>query len=150
MKTLVEKIENVLNAQLPEGAHRIIKEVEGSFGGDYIKIAFAASDAQINNVRGQHPQCVSLCLDIQDMELYPQVFGGNGGRLIHRKPNMEDPREKYLAMKGVRIPFRKPKPEEAKILNAIARFAQRWQEALKQNREVLMYQDLVNYDELLK
>lgn len=150
MKTLTEKIENVLKTHLPKGAHRIVKEVKGSFGGDYIKIAFAASDVEINNVRGQHPQCVSLCLDLQDMELYPQVFGGNGGQSIRRKPNMEDPHEKYLAMKGVRIPFRKPKPEEAKILNAIARFAQRWKETLKQNREVLMYQDLVDYDELLK
>lgn len=148
-KTLEDKINDILNEVLPSKAFRYVGLNERGFGGSYIKIAFAANEININNVSGQKPQLVSLTLNLDGMELYPQCFGGNGGQSIYRKPNLELREEKFLAMKSVKIPFRKPKPEEKFILVAIRQFAQNWLHALNANREVLMYQDLVNYDELL-
>jgi len=85
----------------------------------YIRIMFAANDHAINGVRGQFPQCVSLLLSVNSLELQTQVYGGNGGGVIYRKPNMEDRKEKYLAMKNVKIPFRKPLKTEEAVLKAI-------------------------------
>ena len=117
--------------------------------GSYIKIWAAASNIDINNVQGQKPQVVSLCLDIDTLELYPQIFGGNGGQCIYRKPNLEDSSEKYLAMKSVKIPFRKPQKEKSKVLAAIEKFFKNYVNTLKENKENLMYQNIVDYNQIL-
>jgi len=147
MKT---EIENILLSILPKQAFINVKEIKSCFGDEEIMIFFAAKDYDINNVSGQKPQAVSLLLDIKTLKLRPQVFGGNGGQYIERKPNLNLPEEKYLAMKGVRIPFRTPKPIKEKVLNCIKTFAENWVKLLRENKDVLMYQDIVNYDELLK
>lgn len=142
-------IENVLKSVLPANTFISVRERK-CLGIEYIAIAFAASDYDINGVLGQKPQIVSLNLDLETLELHPQIFGGNGGQCIYRKPNLNDPKEKYLAMKGVKIPFKRPKSEERFILAAIERFAKNWVIALKENKDVLQYQDIVNYDEFLR
>jgi len=145
MKT---KIENILNEVLPKNAYREV--YERTFLGDKsLCIMFAANNVNINSVQGQKPQKVSLMLSLIDLDLHPQIFGGNGGQHIYRRPNLNDSKEKYLAMKSVKIPFKRPKPEETFILSAIKRFVENWVSALKENQEVLMYQNLVDYDELL-
>jgi len=146
---MVEKIEAILNEVLPAKAYRLVANTKSIFGDPQIKIVIAVSDYQINGVKGQLVQVVSLLLWLNDMEIYPQVFGGNGGQFIFRKPNMNDPKEKYLAMKSIKIPFRKPKQEENFVLGAIKRFAENWVRLLRENREELMYQEYVNYDEIL-
>lgn len=72
-----------------------------------------------------------------------------GGQSIYRKPNKDVDNEKYLAMKSVKIPFRMPKKEEKNVLDCVEKFAKNWVLALKENKDVLMYQDYVNYDEFL-
>lgn len=143
------KIEKILRDVLPSKTHIIVKDIKSIFGAPQIMIAFAVSDYNINGVSGQKVQIVSLILNVDDMELYPQVFGGNGGQRIYRKPNLDDDKEKYLAMKSIKIPFRKPKQEEKFVLSAIKRFAENWLVAIKENKENLMYRDLVDYDDFL-
>lgn len=147
MKT---KIENILKENLPTSAYKSVTERKDCFGGLYLRIEFAANDYAINRVKGQFPQKVSLNLDLADLELMPQVFGGMGGQSIYREIDPTNPKEKFYACKGVRIPFRKPKKEEKFILNAITKFAQNWVKALKENKDVLTHQKLVDYNELLK
>ena len=146
-KELIQKIYNVLNNVLP--SNTVITVWEYSLLGKHIGIKFHPQAETIHNVSGQYPQIVSLSLDLQDFELYPQMFGGNGGQFIYREINPDDPKEKYLAMKSIKIPFRKPKPEEKFILNAIERFAKNWLKALNDNIHVLRYKDMVNYEEFL-
>jgi hypothetical protein len=143
------KIEQILDKVVPSfykgvSIHKNIFDT-----GNNIRIFIAASDYKINGVSGQLPQVVSLSLDLSDMDLHPQVFGGNGGQRVERKPNMSDPNEKYLAMKGVKVPFRTPQPNEKAVLDAIKRFAENYKKTLAENREVLLYQDVVDYDKLL-
>ena len=148
--TLATKIEIILRDALPKKAFRFIEEKNNLFSeGKYFIIGIAASEYLINGVKFQYPQFVSLKLDINTMELKPQVFGGCGGQSIYRKPNMNDAKEKYLAMKNVKIPFRKPQQNEEAVLKAVKKFAERWVQTLKDNREVLMYQNYVDYDDLL-
>lgn len=149
-KKVASKIEEILREALPSNAHIIVKNGVSILGGhSIVKIMFSASSKEINRVSQQYPQVVSLMLDIKDMELTVQVFGGNGGQSIYRKPNMDDPKEKYLAMKNIKIPFRRPKGEFKFIYNAIKKFAENWVKAIQENKENLCYQDLVNYDEFL-
>lgn len=149
MNNAVEKIRAILENKLPKGSY--INVHEGKFMNEpYIKIFFAASNININGVDEQKPEAVSLILHTNTLELHTQVFGGNGGQSIYRKPNMEDGRERYLAMKNVKIPFKRPKPEEKFVLSAIERFAENWLKTLRENKEVLMYKDLINYDEYLR
>ena len=143
------KIEQILDKVVPSfykgvSIHKNIFDT-----GNNIRIFIAASDYKINGVSGQLPQVVSLSLDLSDMDLHPQVYGGNGGQRVERKPNMSDPNEKYLAMKGVKVPFRTPQPNEKAVLDAIRRFAENYKKTLSDNREVLLYQDIVDYDKLL-
>ena len=145
-----EKIEQILKKNLPEKAFVMLHERPNIFGkGTYLMIGFAASNHLINGISFQYPQFCSLSLDLTTMELEPQIYGGSGGNKIYRNPDLTHHKEKYLAMVGVKIPFRKPQPNEKAILRAIELFTQRWVQALKDNREVLRYQDIVDYDDLL-
>lgn len=146
---LKSKIEAILEKVVPNFYHRVWT-YKNYFGeGKNLGILIAASDYAINNVRGQFPQAVSLTLDLSSLELHPQVFGGNGGQAIYRNPNMNDQKEKYLAMKSVKIPFRTPPKEEASVLKAIEKFAENYKKTLKENIDVLRYTDIVDYDALL-
>lgn len=146
-----EEVLNVLINVLPTDAYLNVTEHIYSVGKtSFLAISFASSHIDINNVNGQKPQRVSLCLDLDTLNLDTQVFGGNGGGCIYRKPNLDNPKEKYLAMKREKVPFKRPKNEKRFVLSAIERFAKNWLKTLKTHRAVLQYQDLVDYDKLLK
>jgi len=146
---LKSKIEAILEKVVPN-FYRRVWTYKNYFGeGKNLGILIAASDYAINNVRGQYPQAVSLTLDLSSLELHPQIFGGNGGQAIYRNPNLDDPKEKYLAMKSVKIPFRTPNKEEGAVLKAIEKFAENYKKTLKENIDVLRYTDIVDYDALL-
>lgn len=145
----VADIEKTLKNTLPSKAY-IDVATATVLNSPYIRIRFAASATNINGVQGQKPQIVSLNLDIKTLELTPQVYGGNGGQHIFRKPDKNNPAEKFLAMQSIKVPFRKPKPEIEKILAAIEKFAKNWLDLLKENKDALMYQNVVDYDEFFK
>jgi len=141
---LVIKIKNILNSILPENFNIIVSPYK-IMGEEFIKIAFSPNEHAIHNVQGQYPQFVSLKLYIKDMELSSQVFGGHGGDRIYLNPDKENPKEKYLAMVGVKVPFRKPKNEEKFVLNAIEKFAQNYLKTSKDNRDRFRYPAVVDY-----
>lgn len=143
-----QKVMEILEANLPQSFYKTCTIRTGYFGGDYLRIFFAASDHDINRVSGQKPQACSLSLDLTTLELQTQIFGGMGGQTIYRKPNQDDRREKYLAMAGVRVPFRKPKAEMPCVLKAIEKFCLNYIKALRENLSVLQYQDIVDYSVL--
>ena len=122
----------------------------GFLGSKDLAIRIAAKDFLINGVEGQRPQAVSLTLDLTTLELQPQVFGGCGGQCIHRQPNRNLPDEKHLAMKSVKIPFRKPQRNEEAILKAITKFCQNYKQTLIDNIDVLTDQKIVDYQILLQ
>lgn len=151
MIVIGDSIRTILDQRLPEQAYKYVGLYRGIGNEYHLRIAFAASDIDINSVGGQKPQIVSLALWNYDdgLTLAPQVFGGCGGDRITRKPDLNDPIEKFLAMKGVKIPFRKPKGELKNIYAAIERFCDNWLRLLKENVDVLTDQDVVNYKEFL-
>ena len=138
-------IESVLNEVLPQGTFIMVNEGKSIFSEPQIRIMIAASNYLINNVEGQRPLAVSLLLDLNDMELRPQVFGGNGGRRMYFNTDPNNPKHKFLAMSGIDLPFRKPNPNEKAILNAIKKFAENWLKTLRENKEFLMHTDKVDY-----
>ena len=145
---LVEKIKAILDKELP-GFFTKAYQRTSMIGGDYIAIFMATSDKEINRVSNQYPDFVSLSLDLKTMELEPQYFGGSGGQGFYVKPDLENPREKYLAMARIKVPFRKPKPDEKSVLEAIKKFAQRYKQLLIENRSRLRHSDMADYDKLL-
>ena len=144
-----ETLTQLLKKNLPD-FFIIVKPTKSYFGDEWIKIVIAASNHEINNVPGQYVQDVSLCLDVKKMALWVQIFGGNGGQNIYLIPDKENPKEKYLAMASVKIPFRKPKNDIYSVINAVDNFSKRYKDALIQNLDRLMYQNIVNYRNLLK
>ena len=149
MKELILEVLNNKFSKYNGFVYSVTEHKNGFTGGQYLKIWIACSDVNINNVAGQKVQAVSLCLELNTMDLYPQIYGGMGGQCIYRLPNLNDPSEKFLAMKSVKIPFRKPKPEEKNILDAVSKFCDNYIKALEINIDVLMYQNLVDYKTLL-
>lgn len=143
------KVLELLNKTLPSKSNIIVKKYKGFYNVQYLKIMFSVSNIEINRVSEQYPQVVSLCLNLDTMELEPQGYSGVGGQTIYRDPDKNDPKERFLCMKGIKIPFRKPKTEEKFVLSAIERFGQNWVEEIRKNKEVLRYRDIVNYDEFL-
>ncbi len=93
-------------------------------------------------------QCVSLSLG-EDLELRPQIYGGNGGNTIYREINKEDPKEKYLAMKGITVPFRKPKQDKEAVLRCIDRFVDAYIKTLADNLDKLCYRDQIDFSACL-
>jgi len=148
-KELKSKIEKILDKVLPGFYKNVFVRKNYFDNGEYIGIIMAASNYEINRVKGQYPQDVSLMLDVNDMDLHVQVFGGNGGNRIYLVPDKNDPKEKYLAMAGVKIPFRTPKKEEKFVLQAIEKFAESYKNALKENKDRLFYKEYVDYDTLI-
>lgn len=141
-----ETVLETIKKNVPAKAHVIVSESKWALSGTTcIKIAIAASDYEINGIRGQYPQCVSLALTPEKNLLEIQVFGGNGGQCVHLKPSEDS----HLAWESVKIPFRRPKPNEKAVLNAIANFAKRWTSALKENKDRLSQSKEVDYDALL-
>ena len=147
--SIVNEIKLILDNKLPIGAYKSVSLYKDFMGGENVKIVFAVSHYNINGVSGQKVQCVSMTLDLNSLELKPQVFGGNGGQSITRKPNKDIDSEKYLAMKSVKIPFRKPKCELQFIYSAIEKFCLNWLKALKENKDQLTDSNLVDYDKFL-
>lgn len=141
----VEAIQSVLNEVLPQGTYIDVRERKSIFNDNQVRIMFAAGDYLINNVEGQRPCVVSLLLDLTDMELTPQIFGGNGGRRVYFNVDPNDPKQKFLALNGIDLPFRKPQANEKAIMNAIKKFAENWLKTIRENKEFLTHQDKVDY-----
>lgn len=146
METLIAKITDTIKNQLPSDKFYVqVKPYKCVFSKNDIAIVIAAKPYDgLNGV-----QMVSLSLNTNTMELNVQGFGGNGGQSIYRKPNLNDPNEKWLAMKSERVTFRTPKPTEEKVLKCIETFTANYVNKLIEFKTVLMYQEKVNYDELL-
>lgn len=138
---LIIKIEEAIRKEVPSATMVDVRRYNGFIPNLQIKLYVPGPT--INNVPGQFIQRVLLMLDLTDMELRPVL------QCITRKINPNHPREKYLAQVSVKIPFRMPAREEGAVIKACARFAKRWVEALKENVDVLMYQDLVDYKQFL-
>ena len=149
MEALKNEIAEILTKKLKNKFAFDVTMHKGLGGTPFMKIWIACSNIDINGVSGQKPQVVSLMLEPDTMDLHPQIFGGNGGQSIFRQPNLNDPAEKYLAMKSVKIPFRRPQPTAEKVKACIEKFVDNYITALKENKDVLMYKNLVNYDEVL-
>lgn len=146
-----EKILEILKNTLPEKTNIIVSDLKGVFDGEpQLMIGFSVSDKLINNVGGQYLQLVSLWLKLDSMELTTQCFGGSGGNKIYIVPDLNNPNEKYLAMVGVKVPFKRPLPNETAVLGAIERFAKNWVKTLRENKERLRYSEFVDYEEFLR
>jgi hypothetical protein len=140
------QIQDIVLSTLPESFYVILQKRKAIISNDpQLLIAFAPNNYEINQVKGQHPQLVSLLLNMKTLELNTQVFGGNGGGNIYREPDPNHPKEKYLAMVGVKVPFRKPKQTQESVLRAIQLFCERYIQTLKDNKETLRYKDVVDY-----
>ena len=139
---LKKEIETIIKSNIPEGCS--LKVWSGrAIGSDYIGIMFGASNQHYDALR-QTPQSVSLNLDLSDLELQIQIWGGAGGQSLTRKPNLEDASEKYLACGRIKVPFRKPKNNITAILKCISDFSNRWVQLIKENKSILMYQTETN------
>src|SRR5690554_106801 len=138
---LIIKIEEAIRKEVPSTT--VVRVLKYGRIVPSLQIKMFVPGPTINNVPGQFIQRVLLILYLEDMELRP-IFRG-----IARKIDPNNPREKYLAQVGIKIPFRKPAREEEAVIRACARFAKRWVEALKENVDVLMHQDLVDYKQFL-
>lgn len=124
----ITDIQKILNDNLPEGFTGEVAKVKlmNKFS---LKIKLTAGHWEYDGV--------SLALWYEYKELATQIFGGHGGGAFLRKPDRNDPKEKYLAFGRVKVPFRKPKFEEGKVYAAIGRFAQRYAALVLDNLEVL-------------
>lgn len=138
---LIVKIEEAIRKEVPSTTVVEVRENNVIFPS--LRIKLHVQGPTINNVPGQFIQRVVLVLNLEDMELMAVI------QSIYRKIKPNHPREKHLAQVGVKIPFRKPAREEEAVVRACARFAKRWVEALKENIDVLMHQDLVDYKQFL-
>jgi len=91
---------------------------------------------------------VSLCLH-NDMELEPQAYGGVGGGSIYVKPDRNDPKQKYLAYHGVKIPFIKPKKDRKYVMSAIGRFCDNYKDTLVKYKDRLPLPDGLDLDKFV-
>lgn len=122
------------------------KSFDGSFD---IAIHFRTSDFIIDR-HNDNPEFASYILLMDSMELQEQGFGGLGGGRVTRKPNPNNPDEKYLAMKGEKIPFRKPQPNIKAIYKAFEKLCIAYKDTVKKiyDMGLLRYPDSTDYSKL--
>lgn len=144
---LVNEIQDVLNTFIPSSFHTVVREYK-ILGDTQISIKIASSDKCIHGVSEQWPDYVSLCLEPDTWTLQTQIYGGNGGGSIYITPDPTNPRERFLSLARVKIPFRKPKQEKKFVMKAIKTFCERYIQTLKDNRERLHYPELSDYSVL--
>lgn len=152
MEAIKNQIELILNNKLPNFAIKVIERKNFIGNGTYLAILIASTmDKTIHNVDNQYPDFCSLRLD-SDLTLETQHYGGCGGGSLYRNIDKNNADEKYLAMKNVKVGFRKPQQTEKAVLNAISKFADNYLKTLKeiQAMGLLRYTDLVDYSKLLK
>lgn len=123
-----DKIKSLVEKAIP---NFLCEVSEYTIFGTYFKILIAVPKDE------KKMHSVSLSLNIKTLKLQPQSYGGQGGQCIYREPNREDPKEKWLAMKSVKIPFRTPARNEKDVLSAIQRFAVNYKNTLIENVNVL-------------
>ena len=142
MEAIKNQIETILTNKLPNFAIKVIERKEYFGNGTYL--------ATIHNVTNQFPDLCSLRLD-NDLTLETQCYGGCGGGSLYRNIDKNNADERFLAMKSVKVPFRKPQQTEKAVLNAISKFADNYLKTLKdiQSMGLLRYTDLVDYSKLL-
>jgi hypothetical protein len=134
MELIKKQIEIILNDTL-NGFYTTVETRKYHFDNEqYLKINIATSDFWINNVEGQTYNNISLSLS-QDLELKFQVFGGNGGQCFYRSIDPNNPKEKYYALQGVKIPFRTPANNEKAVLKAFKNVCIRYKQLLKETYE---------------
>lgn len=138
METLKKQIETILNDTL-NGFYTTVEIRNYHFGhvtgkNEYLKINIATSNYWINNVEGQTYNNISLSLS-DDLELKFQIFGGNGGQCFYRSIDKNNPKEKYYALKSVKIPFRTPKKDKELVLKSIKNICVKYKELLKETLE---------------
>jgi len=141
-----QAIISIIQEVLPNFWHSV--EPYTFWGQTSLAIKIAAKDYLINGVQGQRPQAVSMRLSEQ-MELSVQVYGGCGGNWVYRNINPDNPKERFNAMASEKVPFRTPQKNEKAVLNAVRKFCENYRQILISHKEVLKYQDIVNYDKLL-
>ena len=144
-----EKILQKIQSIVPN-AFVIVEDRKAFYGGNFLKIAIAGSDKLINNVKGQYPGLVSLSLDLDKKELSVQIYGGCGGQTLLVNVDKNDPAQKYNAYHGVRIPFRKPQPNDEKIVNAIGKFVQNWKDAIKSHLDRMPHAEMADWKKLVE
>lgn len=124
----IADIQNILDNNLPEGFTGEVSKFK-TLGSLALKIKLSAGHWEHDGV--------SLALWYDHKELATQGFAGHGGGAFLRKPNLEDPKEKYLAFGRIKVPFRKPKFEQDAVYRAIERFAQRYANLILENLDRL-------------
>ena len=146
------KIEAVLNTKLGSRGFKTKVEMYKTalMNQETLAIYIYSSDISINNVKGQFPDLCTLRLD-NDLTLEPQHFGGMGGGSLYRKIDPNNPDERHLAMKRVKVPFRRPQKTEKAVLTAIEKFAESYLEVLREivNSGMSLRTDYVDYTTLL-
>jgi hypothetical protein len=148
METYKAQFEAIIKKHLPNFWFSI-SDYKGYFGGVSLAIMIAPIDFDINGIRNQKPQMVSLSFDPKTLELEPQAYAGCGGRCIERKPDLTNPNEKYLYCKSVKVAFRTPQKNEKAVLSAFEKFVIAYKKALIDNIDVLMNQEIVDYRKVL-
>jgi len=148
---MTNSIAEVLNKKLGE---KFIKNVIGYINWkseEQVAIEISCSNERIGGVRGKTPQLVSLSLNMKSMDLLPRQFGFDSDvkTSVHILPNRKLESEKHITYKEIKVPFRKPKKTREDVLACIGRFCDNYVKVLNDNKNVLMYQDLVDYNELL-
>lgn len=140
-KDMKNQIENILTNTLPKGAFfKVIESKQVLSNNSTLRVLIAANDNVNNGCFNSYPQLVSLNLELDTLELYPQVFGGVGGRCISLKPE-----KSYMYSESLVIPFRTPKPNEKAVLNAITKFAENYVKKMNENYSSLLHNDKIDY-----
>lgn len=141
-----QQVRQSIKKVLPKSFNIMVQKRKSCFGNPYLGIGVSPSFHEINRVKGQYPQYVSLSLDLVTLELEGQHYACMGGTSFHRniRPDLF-PKEKYLAMSSVKVPFRKPKKDLKSVISALERFFERYLNLLKEWGEDLRHKEHGDY-----
>lgn len=133
--------EDALKISLPKEILFSVKEYS-MLGTRFLAIKIYSSEYLINNVSGQHPDIASFSFNLENYSLQPQVFGGNGGQILYRSVDKNNPKEKYNALGSEKIPFRRSKIQnEQDFSKAVKKIGVNYMKTLNKILEIGLHQE---------
>ena len=64
---MINKIKEILNNELPDSFNITVEDCHSIFNDKQIRIMFSPNTYKINQLSGQHPQIVSLLLELDEL-----------------------------------------------------------------------------------
>lgn len=116
----IEQVENIIRSNLPDNKFfKVWQSFHALWRAPYIAIDIARNEQHINWISRQYHEHISLILDDDGLQF--QILSWSGWQKLYRKPDPNNPDEKYLALWSEKLPAIRIKNDHLRALAKVCK-----------------------------